>query len=105
MWLGRATNAWHQRNDIVRGRSEFPPDHYVGRFYVDTVVFDPHILRMLLAVLGRDRVMLGSDYPYPLGERPIGTVVHAADLPDDVSHAVLGGNALVWLGLEGTVTQ
>ena len=105
MWLGRATNAWHQRNDAVRGRSEFPPDHYVGRFYVDTVVFDPHILRMLVSVLGRDRVMLGSDYPYPLGERPVGAVVHTADLPEDVNRAVLGGNAGIWLGREGTVTQ
>ena len=105
MWLGRATNAWHQRNDAVRGRSEHPPDHYVGRFFVDTVVFDPHILRMLLSVLGRDRVMLGSDYPYPLGERPVGAVVEAADLPEDVNHAVLGGNAGIWLGREGTVTR
>jgi aminocarboxymuconate-semialdehyde decarboxylase len=105
MWLGRATNAWHQRQDVVRGRSELPPANYVGRFFVDTVVFDPRVLHMLLAVLGRDRVMLGSDYPYPLGERPVGAVVAAADLDEETRLAVVGGNAATWLGRAGTVRR
>ena len=66
-WLGRADNAWHRRGDLVRGGSTQPPSHYVDRFFVDSVVFDPAALRLLVDVLGEDQVLLGSDYPYPLG--------------------------------------
>jgi aminocarboxymuconate-semialdehyde decarboxylase len=98
-WLGRAENAWHKRNDVVRGRSEHPPSHYVHRFSVDTVVFDPPALRLLGVVMGEVRVMLGSDYPYPLGERPAGQVVHTSEfLSAAQREKLLGGNALKFLG-------
>ncbi|RSN19223.1 aminocarboxymuconate-semialdehyde decarboxylase [Amycolatopsis sp. WAC 04169] len=73
-WLGRMENAWHRRNDVI-GTSEFPPSHYLDRFHVDSVVFDERALRLLMDTLGAERVMVGSDYPYPLGERPVGEVV------------------------------
>ncbi|WP_061293349.1 amidohydrolase family protein [Herbidospora cretacea] len=98
-WLGRADNAWHRRGDVVRGRSAHPPSHYVGRFSVDSVVFDPAALRLLVDVMGDDRVMVGSDYPYPLGERPAGKVVHDAEFLDAAQRdRLLSGNALRFLG-------
>jgi aminocarboxymuconate-semialdehyde decarboxylase len=97
-WLGRAENAWHRRGDAVRGRSTHPPSHYVERFSVDSVVFDPAALRLLVETLGEDRVMVGSDYPYPLGERPAGAVVDRADfLSADQRTKLLGTNALRFL--------
>lgn len=96
--LGRMDNAWRQRHDVV-GTSEHPPSHYVDRFSVDTVVFDHRTLRYLVDVMGTDRVMLGSDYPYPLGERPAGSIVRDnALLTDSERHALLGGNARTFLG-------
>lgn len=98
-WLGRMENAWHKRADII-ATSEHPPSHYVNRFYVDSVVFDPNALRTLTGVLGIDRVLLGSDYPYPLGERPVGKVIHDSDfLSPNEKQALLGGNAARFLGL------
>ncbi|WP_062358101.1 amidohydrolase family protein [Herbidospora yilanensis] len=98
-WLGRADNAWHRRGDVVRGRSAHPPSHYVDRFSVDSVVFDPAALRLLVDVLGDDQVMVGSDYPYPLGERPVGKVVHDAEfLSPEQRDKLLSGNALRFLG-------
>ncbi|MBK1782726.1 amidohydrolase family protein [Prauserella cavernicola] len=100
-WLGRADNAWHRRGDLVRGRSERPPSHYTDRFYADSVVFDPAALRLLVDVLGEDRVMVGSDYPYPLGERPVGEVVRRAEFLTAAQRAkILSGNALRFLGQE-----
>jgi aminocarboxymuconate-semialdehyde decarboxylase len=99
-WLGRLENAWHRRPKI-RGASAYPPSRYLDRFYVDSTVFDERALRLLVDTMGRDRVVLGSDYPYPLGERPVGAVVEAAGYLDDAArHAIRGGNALRWLGLE-----
>ena len=96
-WLGRMDNAWHQRHDVI-GTSEHPPSHYVGRFSVDSVVFDRRPLRLLVDTLGVESVMLGSDYPYPLGEQPAGEVVHRSDLSEPERRAVLSGNAARFLG-------
>jgi aminocarboxymuconate-semialdehyde decarboxylase len=98
-WLGRADNAWHRRGGVVRGRSQHPPGHYVGRFFVDSVVFDPGALRLLVDTLGEDRVVMGSDYPYPLGERPAGRVVREADFLTGAQRTkLLSGNARHFLG-------
>jgi aminocarboxymuconate-semialdehyde decarboxylase len=102
-WLGRVDNAWHRRGELVRGRSAYPPSHYLDRFFVDTVVFESSPLRLLVDTLGEDQVMLGSDYPYPLGERPVGQVVRGADfLSADQRDKVLSGNALRFLGISPT---
>ncbi|QIX26116.1 amidohydrolase [Nocardioides sp. JQ2195] len=98
-WLGRFENAWHRRGDLV-AKSQLPPSAYVGRFSVDSVVFEPAALRLLVDTLGASQVMLGSDYPYPLGERPVGAVVERANfLAEPDRAAILQGNAKRFLGL------
>lgn len=97
-WLGRFENAWHQRRDLI-GVSERPPSDYLDRFSVDSVVFDPPALRLLVDTLGAEQVMVGSDYPYPLGERPVGSVVDRAEfLSPAQCEAIRRGNALRFLG-------
>lgn len=97
-WLGRVDNAWHRRGDIVRGRSAHPPSHYTDRFLVDTVVFEPSALHLLVDTLGEDQVVLGSDYPYPLGERPVGKVVRDSMFLDtQQQEKILSRNALRFL--------
>ncbi|MEU4830239.1 amidohydrolase family protein [Streptosporangium sp. NPDC023615] len=97
-WLGRFENAWHRRADLV-GVSEFPPSHYLDRFSVDSVVFDERALRLLVDTMGEDRVMLGSDFPYPLGESPVGALVRGAGFLSEPARAkLLGGNAVRFLG-------
>ena len=97
--LGRLDNAWRRR-DIVRGNSTDLPSSYVSRFYVDSAVFDPTALRFLVDVMGEDRVMLGSDYPFPLGEEVIGDLIRTADgFSDEARSKLLGRNALQFLGL------
>ncbi|MFB8206450.1 amidohydrolase family protein [Streptomyces sp. NPDC056010] len=98
-WLGRMENAWHGRNDVI-GTSQYPPSHYLGRFSVDSVVFDDRALRLLVDTLGEDRVMVGSDYPYPLGERPAGAVVRTSrSLSESARQKIMYGNAERYLGL------
>jgi aminocarboxymuconate-semialdehyde decarboxylase len=98
-WLGRLENAWHRRGDVVRGSSLHAPSHYLDRFFVDTVVFEPSALRLLVDTVGEDQLIVGSDYPYPLGERPVGEVVHKAGfLTDGQRHKLLSANAVRYLG-------
>jgi aminocarboxymuconate-semialdehyde decarboxylase len=70
---------------------------------VDSVVFDERALRLLVDTMGPGHVMLGSDYPYPLGERPAGAVVRGASFLDETDRAlILGGNAKSFLDLDTT---
>ena len=97
--LGRAENAWHCR-DIVREDCPHPPSSYVSRFHVDSAVFDQRALRLLVEVMGPERVMLGSDYPFPLGEQSIGSLVAQSPWLDDAQKAaILAGNAQDFFGL------
>lgn len=98
--LGRADNAWKYR-DIIRKDCPHPPSHYVDRFSVDSAVFDHGALRLLVDVMGVDHVMLGSDYPYPLGEQQIGQLVSTAPTLDAGAKArILAGNAKNFFGLQ-----
>jgi aminocarboxymuconate-semialdehyde decarboxylase len=98
--LGRVENAWRHR-DIVRQDCPQPPSAYVDRFWVDSAVFDERALRLLVEVMGIDRVMLGSDYPFPLGEQRIGRLVRdAAVLSDAAKARLLGANAAAFFGLD-----
>ncbi|CAM5185150.1 2-amino-3-carboxymuconate-6-semialdehyde decarboxylase OS=Castellaniella defragrans OX=75697 GN=HNR28_003391 PE=3 SV=1 [Castellaniella denitrificans] len=97
--LGRVDNAWKYR-DIVRQDCPNPPSSYCDRFSVDSAVFDPRALRLLVDVMGSERVMLGSDYPYPLGEQRIGALVGETALLDaDEKRRILAGNARSFFNL------
>ena len=98
--LGRLENAWHRR-DIVRGQSTQPPSAYLDRFSVDSAVFDARALRLLVEVMGEDRVMLGSDYPFPLGEEKIGSLIGSApDLTESAKTKLLSANAKAFFQLD-----
>ncbi len=98
-WIGRMDNAWRERNDVI-GTSQHPPSHYLGRFYVDSVVFDHRAMRLLVETVGPDRILVGSDYPYPLGERVPGDVVRSSTFLDDATRRlILRDNAETFLGL------
>jgi len=100
--LGRLENAWHNR-DVARGVSQHPPSHYLDRFSVDSAVFDERALRLLVDVMGKERVMLGSDYPFPLGELSVGKLVRESrSLSDAERSAILGDNAHRFFGIART---
>jgi aminocarboxymuconate-semialdehyde decarboxylase len=97
--LGRVDNAWRHR-DIVRKDCPQLPSSYARRFHVDSAVFDPGALRLLTDVMGTDRVMLGSDSPFPLGEQRIGSLVREAAFLDDAARGrMLRGNAEAFFGI------
>lgn len=105
--LGRAENAWRQR-DIVRVDSPRPPSAYLDRFHLDSAVFDPRALRTLVDVMGDQRIMLGSDFPFPLGEIQPGDLIRETPgLTDEARADLLGGNALRFFGIDapGTTEQ
>ena len=78
-----------------------PPGQYLRQLYFDTMVFQPDQLAFLVEKYGADHILLGTDYPYDMGESdPIGLVARTPGLSDDERAAICGGNAVRLLGLE-----
>ena len=97
--LGRVDNAWHRR-DIVREDCPKPPSAYVDRLHVDAAVFSNESLNLLTDVMGSDRVMYGSDYPFPLGELRMGQGVRNNPLLSQAEKdRILGLNAVQFFRL------
>jgi aminocarboxymuconate-semialdehyde decarboxylase len=96
--LGRLENAW-RHSEVARGVSQFAPSHYLNRFFVDSAVFEERTLQFLVETMGTGRVLLGSDYPFPLGEARVGALIRESKLPPDVKPKLLGGNANNFFGL------
>jgi tryptophan 2,3-dioxygenase len=97
--LGRLENAWHH-HPVARGTSQFSPSHYLDRFFVDSAVFDQSTLEFLVDKMGTERVILGSDYPFPLGEQRVGSLVRESSLPPAAKSNLLVNNASRWLAFE-----
>jgi aminocarboxymuconate-semialdehyde decarboxylase len=98
--IGRVDNAWRHR-DIVREDCPQLPSSYIERFSVDAAVFSADALTLLVNTMGEERVMLGSDYPFPLGEQQAGSLIRSHPTLSPATRArLLGGNAARFFGLD-----
>jgi aminocarboxymuconate-semialdehyde decarboxylase len=95
---GRLRHA-HGVQPQARTRLRESPEDSIRRFHFDTLTHDDALLRGLIDYAGPDRVLLGSDYPFDMGDARHVDTVRALDLAPDVEAAVLGGNAERLLGL------
>lgn len=69
------------------------PSSYAKRFTYDTLVYGEGLLRHLVDNVGTGSLVIGSDYPFALAERPPGATFAALDLPPADVAAVARGNA------------
>jgi aminocarboxymuconate-semialdehyde decarboxylase len=98
--LGRIEHGFLVRPDLVAVNNPVNPRDYLGRFYVDSLVHDEDALRLLLKLMTPERVALGSDYPFPLGEKPAGKLIESLEsLPPRIKDRLLAGTALEFLNL------
>jgi len=96
--LGRLERAFATRPDLVAQHNPHPPAAYLKRFYVDSLTHDPDALRTLVRLHGAERVALGSDYPFPLGEERPGSLIASMTELDELTRArLLHGTALEFL--------
>jgi aminocarboxymuconate-semialdehyde decarboxylase len=97
--IGRVDNAWRRR-DIVAVDCPNPPSSYADRFSVDSAVFSDEALRLLVHVMGTERILMGSDYPFPLGEEHPGTIIdRSSHLSPEAKSALLYSNAAAFFGV------
>ena len=96
--LGRIQHGFKVRPDLVAVDNPLSPEHYVGKFWVDSLVHDKRAFKYLLELMGEDRVCLGSDYPFPLGEHKPGRLISKMGLDKKTCRKLLHRNAEDWLG-------
>ena len=111
--IGRIEHAFHVRPDLVSMENKTNPRKYLGRsdnqkivparFYVDSLVHDADALRLLLNLFGAERVALGSDYPFPLGEPHPGKLIESIkELSSQDRMQLLAGTAREFLGMDSS---
>lgn len=91
------------RPDLCGGGTHGPiqkvPTAYLKQMYYDTMVFTQEGLRHLAAEVGADRLMIGTDYPYPWTSTAVEHVLATPGFSDEEREAMLGGTAAGLLGL------
>ena len=91
-YIGRADNC-HARSAGCRTMAKAPSE-YLRDLYYDTLVYSPENLRHLIDQVGADRIVLGTDYPFPIASQdPVGDALAVPDLADADLEAILGGTA------------
>jgi aminocarboxymuconate-semialdehyde decarboxylase len=68
--------------------------------YFDSLVHEAAKLDYLVKLVGADQVMLGSDYPFPLGEHEPGKLIDSMPYEESIVEMLLHGSALNWLDIE-----
>jgi aminocarboxymuconate-semialdehyde decarboxylase len=99
---GRLRHA-HTFQPQARARLAESPEESIRRFCFDTVTHDTELLRALIAFAGPERVLLGSDYPFDMGDPAAVATVRGLDLAPEAEAAILAGNAERLTGREETL--
>ncbi len=99
--IGRIQHGFNVRPDLCAVHTNSDPRSSMHRFVIDSLVHDANALRYLIQLMGPERIALGSDYPFPLGESNPGDLIRSlTDIPSESRDRMLGGTAMEFLGLE-----
>ncbi len=98
--LGRIEQGFKVRPDLCAIDNNVNPRAYLGRFYVDSLVHSPQMLDFLVNQMGADKIALGTDYPFPLGETEPGKLIESMPYDEVTKERMLSGTALEWLDLK-----
>lgn len=97
--IGRIEHGFDVRPDLVAVDNASSPKEYVGKFWVDSLVHDKNAFQYLIEVIGEDKICLGSDYPFPLGEHQPGRLIEKMKLGKKIEKKLFYRNAEEWLGI------
>jgi len=98
--FGRIEHGYKVRPE-PKERVHQPPRAFLKNLYFDTITHNPDALRYLIAFAGSDHVLMGSDYPYDMGEdRPVETVTNLSGIKEEDRRKILQENAIRLFGLK-----
>ncbi len=89
--IGRFNKGYQERKESRTCKEE--PSFYLNRFYFDTLTFHPKSLEFLINLVGKEHVLLGSDYPFDMGTLKPCEMVEACDFSDEVKQNIMDKNS------------
>lgn len=96
--IGRIEHGYNVRPDLCAVDNGVNPREYLGKFYIDSLVHDRAVLQYLIELVGEETILLGSDYPFPLGEAVPGALIESLNGGEALKEKLLYHNARAWLG-------
>ena len=97
--VARIQHGFDVRPDLCAVDSDIAPVEFLGKFWVDSLVHDKDMLQYLIKKVGENKIVMGSDYPFPLGESLPGSMIEKSNLASSTKENLLFKNALDWLDL------
>jgi aminocarboxymuconate-semialdehyde decarboxylase len=97
--IGRIAHGFEVRPDLCAIDNRVNPREYLKRIYYDSLVHDERYLKYFVDLVGADRIALGTDYPFPLGETVPGELIAKSDFDEATRKRLFHGTALEWLNL------
>jgi len=99
--IGRIEHGFNVRPDLCAIDNSVNPREYIGKFWIDALVHDPKALQYVVDVMGHDKVCMGSDYPFPLGEHHPGKLIESMEsFTATQTEQLLYKNAMDWMALK-----
>tara|TARA_B110000444_G_scaffold221960_1_gene223637 strand:+ start:904 stop:1872 length:969 start_codon:yes stop_codon:yes gene_type:complete len=98
--LGRIEHGFNCRPDLVAIDNNVNPRDYTGRFWVDSITHDERLLRYVMEMQGADKICMGTDYPFPLGDLEFGAYMEKMNLDEKTLAKLFHGSAISWLDLD-----
>ena len=98
--IGRIEHGFLVRPDLCASDNQCNPRDYLGKIWFDSLVHDSAMLDYLVGLAGADKVALGTDYPFPLGELEPGKLIESMPYDEATKAKLLHGAALKWLNLD-----
>ena len=98
--IGRIEHGFNVRPDLVAIDNAINPRDYIGKFWIDSLVHDEKAMNYIIDVMGEDKICLGSDYPFPLGEHHPGKLIEGMNLAPTLKEKLLLKNASDWLKID-----
>ena len=96
--IGRIKHGFDVRPDLVAIDNAVSPEKYIGKFWIDSLVHDPQAMQFIMQIMGEDRICLGSDYPFPLGEHLPGSLIETMPFTNAQKEKLFWKNGMQWLG-------
>lgn len=97
--IGRIEHGFNCRPDLVAVHNNINPREYLGKFWVDSITHDQSMLNYVIDMVGSDKVCLGSDYPFPLGDLTIGSMLEEMELSQEEYDNITYKSTMEWLGI------
>jgi len=95
--IGRVQHGYEVRPDLCAIDNAISPEKYCGHFWVDSLVHSPDALLYNMKLFGEDKIAIGSDYPFPLGEDIPGDLIRSMKFKKELEEKLMYQNAIQWL--------